>query len=526
MSFVPLPRSSLSLEEKKGKRMTARTVMIQGTASSVGKSFLVAGLCRLLRQDGLRVAPFKAQNMALNAAVTPEGGEIGRAQAVQAAAAGITPHVDMNPVLLKPEGYTRSQVIVLGHVYDTLAATTYEALKPDLWGAVRDALARLRAYYDVVVIEGAGSPAEINLSAHEIVNMRVAREADAPVFLVGDIDRGGVFAALAGTLWLLEPDEQARVAGLIVNKFRGDPALLGDGLHQLEQITGKPVLGVLPFLADVRLPEEDSMALADRPHSARSIPGQLDLLIAEIPTIANLDDFDALDAEPGVQVRYVRHWAEFGRPHAILLPGAKNTLAALEFLDINGLALCIVQAAHAGTPVVGLCGGYQMLGQWVADPQGIEGTGGIRSGLGLLPVGTTLEPEKVVRQTQGRVVATAGMLAGLSGLRVDGYEIHAGRTAPVDDASPQPLLEVLGIAESHPDGACQESGRVFGTYLHGLFGNTGFRHAWLEAVRDLHALPRGPLALSGTPAGDPFDRLAMHLRTHLQLDRLYAALGL
>lgn len=499
--------------------------MIQGTASSVGKSFLVAGLCRLLRQEGLRVAPFKAQNMALNAAVTPEGGEIGRAQAVQAAAAGIAPHVDMNPILLKPEGNARSQVILLGQVYGTLSAAAYETVKPDLWRAVCEALARLRERYDVLVIEGAGSPAEINLRDHEIVNMRVAREAEAPVFLVGDIDRGGVFAAMAGTLLLLTPDEQQMVAGMIINKFRGDPVLLGNGLQQLEQITGKPVLGVLPWLADVRLPEEDSVALEDRPRSPRPVPGQLDLVIPEIPSIANLDDFDALEAEPGVLVRYVRRAEEFGHPHAVLLPGAKNTLAAMEFLDASGLAPRIVRAAHAGTPVVGLCGGYQMLGRWVADPQRIEGVGGIRSGLGLLPVGTTLEPQKVVRLTQGRIAATAGMLSGLTGLLVEGYEIHLGRTTPLDGAEPQPLLEVLGESSSHPDGACTQSGHIFGTYLHGLFGNAGFRHAWLEVLRERYALPRGPLAMPDTPASDPFDRVAEQMRAHLQMDHIFAALG-
>jgi adenosylcobyric acid synthase len=507
--------------------MTARTLMVQGTASSVGKSFLVAGLCRIFRQDGLRVAPFKSQNMALNAAVTPAGGEIGRAQAVQAAAAGISPHVDMNPILLKPEGQARTQVIVLGHVYGTLSAAEYEAHKLQLWPLVCDALARLRAQYDVVLIEGAGSPAEINLKACEIANMRVADAADAPVLLVGDIDRGGVFAALAGTLLLLDPDEQARITGFIINKFRGDPALLGDGLRQLEQLTNKPVLGTVPFLTDVHLPEEDSVALEDRHHQTSTFlaPDTLDLAIPEIPYIANMDDFDPFESEAGVRIRYVRTAQALGQPHAILLPGAKNTLAALDFLDASGLAPRIVQLAHAGTPVVGLCGGYQMLGHWVADPYGIEGEGGIRSGLRLLPVGTTLQPEKVVRQTQGRVVATNGILSAITGYRVEGYEIHVGRTAPLDGADPSPLLDLLDTTGSHLDGACDVTGRIFGTYLHGLFGSTAFRRAWLDTLRALYALPpTSPTGIMGSSV-DPFDLLAEHLRRHLQMDKIYAALG-
>lgn len=502
--------------------MTARTIMVQGTASSVGKSVLVAGLCRLLRQEGLRVAPFKSQNMALNAAVTAEGAEIGRAQAMQALAAGIEPHVDMNPILLKPEGHSRSQVIVEGRVYATLSAREYEQEKPRLWPRVCDALARLRAAYDVVVIEGAGSPAEINLNAREIVNMRVAREADASVLLVGDIDRGGVFAALVGTLALLDPSDRERVAGLLINKLRGDPTLLGDGPRQLEALTGKPLLGVIPFLPHMGLPEEDGVALEQRHgRAAAAGSGALDLAVIEIPTIANFDDFDPLEAEPDVSLRYVRRVDDLGEPHAIFLPGAKNTLAALRFLDESGLAARIIQHARRGTPVVGLCGGYQLLGMWVADPLNIEGEGGTRPGLGLLPVATTLEPAKVTQRVRGRVAAAPEGWPALAGQPIEGYEIHMGRTQAAAEPEPQPLLALLDEAGAHPDGATTDDGRVWGTYVHGVFGSAPFRRAWLDGLRALHGLPRTHEPASG-PEDDPFDRLAAHLRAHLQWSHIAA----
>jgi adenosylcobyric acid synthase len=508
--------------------MPALTIMIQGTASSVGKSVLVAGFCRMLRRRGVRVAPFKSQNMSLNAAVTADGGEIGRAQAMQAIAAGVEARTDMNPILLKPEADVRSQVIVNGRVYGTLSDSEYEREKARLWPLVCGALERLRASYDVVVIEGAGSPAEINLNATEIVNMRVAREAGAPVLLVGDIDRGGVFAALLGTIALLEDEDRARVAGLIINLFRGDPTLLGDGPRQLERLTGKPVLEVVPYLADPRLPEEDSVALDERRSAVPNVSqGTLDLAMIRVPALANFDDFDPFEREPGVSLRYVQEVVDLDRQHAILLPGTKNTLAALAFLDASGLSAHITQLAADGV-LVGLCGGYQLLGTWVADPLNIEGEsedGAPRPGLGLLPVTTTLEPAKMTRLARGRVRSSSKALAGLAGHAVEGYEIHMGRTRGLAEDIPK-FLDLVDDDSTHPDGACANHGHVWGTYLHGIFTADGFRCAWLDSLRALHGLPSVPSAVDADGRRDPFDALAAHLERHLALNQIWLLLDL
>lgn len=494
--------------------MTARTLMIQGTASSVGKSLVVAGICRALARRGVRVAPFKSQNMSLNAAATPEGDEIGRAQAMQALAAGIPPHVDMNPILLKPEGQMRSQVISQGKVLGTMTARAYEQEKARLFPGVLAALDRLRAAYDVVIIEGAGSPAEINLNAHEIVNMRVARAADAPVVLIGDIDRGGVFASLVGTLALLEPADRERVAGLVINKLRGDPALLGDGVEQLHRLTGKPTFGVVPWLADVRLPEEDSATLPRPTASLAPAPaGMLDIAVIALPLLANYDDLDPLAAEPGVRVRYVAEADVLGHPQVILLPGTKVTLAALRFLDETGLGPRIVQQAHQGTTVVGLCGGYQLLGHGIADPDQHESEQIWGMGLGLLPIGTTLTGEKAVRQTQARIQAQMGMWAALQGMCVSGYEIHTGQSAAVGEEPVFPLLRVITAETTTHEGAVAAEGHIWGTYLHGIFTETAFRQAWLAALRSHYHLPVMPPIASLAP--DPFDHVADHLEQHL-----------
>ncbi|MGC8782545.1 MAG: cobyric acid synthase, partial [Anaerolineae bacterium] len=354
--------------------MTAKTLMIQGAASSVGKSLLVTGLCRLYARRGLRVAPFKAQNMSNNAGVTPAGGEIGRAQVTQAEACGIPPHVDMNPVLLKPEADSRSQVVVLGKKLDTLPARDYYRRKAGLWEVVTAALARLRAGNDLVIIEGAGSPAELNLKRGDIVNMAVARHAQAPVLLVGDIDKGGIFAQLLGTLWLLEPEERPLVKGLIVNKFRGDPDLFADGVRILEERGGVPVLGVVPWLHDHGIAEEDGAGLLERgdtlPLSLQCSDASplLHIAVIKLPRIANFDDFDPLAVEPGVRVRFVRTPEALGRPDAIILPGTKHTLADLAWLHGVGLADALLDLARRGTALVGICGGYQMLGRIIRDP--------------------------------------------------------------------------------------------------------------------------------------------------------------
>jgi adenosylcobyric acid synthase len=449
-------------------RGAAPTLMVQGTASGVGKSTLVAALCRLLRREGLRVAPFKAQNMSNNAAVCPDGGEIGRAQATQAEAAGLAPCVDMNPILLKPEGDTRSQVIVQGRVWGRLTAREYHAAKPELLQVVADSLTRLRAGHDVVVIEGAGSPAEVNLRENDLVNMAVARLADAPVLLAADIDRGGVFAALVGTLELVEPDDRARVAGLLINRFRGDRALLEPGLRFLEDRTGCPVLGVVPYLPGLHLPEEDSLGLDSRNASARQAAGPaeatpddaaadrgVEVAVVRLPRIANFDDFAPLEAEPGVRLRYVGAPAELGVPDLLILPGSKSTLADLAWLRASGLGAAVLRISAAGVPVLGVCGGYQMLGAQLADPDGVEGEPSARAGLGLLDGCTMFAAAKATRQVRGEIAAAEGFFGCLAGLPLEGYEIHLGQTI-----GGLPPFARLGPV---PDGAVTADGLVAGT---------------------------------------------------------------
>jgi adenosylcobyric acid synthase len=487
--------------------MTARVLMIQGTSSSVGKSLLTAALCRVFARRGLRVAPFKAQNMSNNAAVCADGAEIGRAQAVQAAAAGIEPTADMNPVLLKPEADSRSQVIVLGRHWQTLRASGFYRRKEELWPVVTAALDRLRAAYELVLIEGAGSPAELNLRSLDIVNMAVARYARAPVLLAGDIDRGGIFAQLLGTLWLLEPEERALVRGLIVNKFRGDPALFADGVRILEERGGAPVLGVVPYLPALAVAEEDAVAL----DAASSGPGAgIDVAVIRLPHIANFDDFDPLQAESGVTVRYVSSARDFGRPHAVVLPGTKCTVSDLAWLRATGLAEAVCDFAGRGGAVVGICGGYQMLGRVIRDPDGVESSVGEVAGLGLLPVETTFAREKATFQARARVVGGPGWLSVAAGQPVDGYEIHMGRSR--GGTSWLEITHRNGEAAAVGDGAASADGRVWGCYVHGLFANVGLRRAWLDSL--------GRRPVEAEPAEDSLDRLADAGEAALDMERL------
>lgn len=501
--------------------MTAKTLMIQGAASSVGKSLLVAGLCRLYARRGLRVAPFKAQNMSNNAGVTPAGGEIGRAQVSQAEACGIPPHVDMNPVLLKPEADSRSQVVVLGRRLASLPARDYYRRKAELWEVVTAALARLRARADLVIIEGAGSPAELNLKRGDIVNMAVARHANSPVLLAGDIDKGGIFAQLLGTLWLLEPEERLLVKGLIVNKFRGDPGLFADGVRILEERGGVPVLGVVPWLHDHGIPEEDGASLLDcgdvSPLSARDATTPLlDIAVIKLPRIANFDDFDPLAAEPGVRVRFVQTPEALGRPDAIILPGTKHTLADLAWLRATGLADAVAARCRQGAGLVGICGGYQMLGRVIRDPDGVEG-GGEAAGLGLLPVEVTFVGEKMTQQATGRPLGHWPWLHRDEPLT--GYEIHAGRAETA-----APLLELSRLNGSRAfDGAATPDGRIWGTHLHGLFHNDDFRRAWLSSL-GWH--PSGPPMPYLARKAAAYDRLADALAAALDVRRLDAIIGL
>ena len=492
-----------------------RVLMVQGTASSVGKSLLVAGLCRLFNQDGVRVAPFKAQNMSNNAAVAPDGGEIGRAQAVQAEAAGVDPTVDMNPILLKPEADRRSQVVLRGKPAFTLRASEFLTRKLSLWTEVTSALDRLRAAYDLVLIEGAGSPAEINLRAGDIVNMRVARYAEAPVLLVGDIDRGGVFAHLYGTLALLEPEERELVRGLVINKFRGDVSLLQPGLEMIEARTGVPVLGVVPYVADLGIADEDAVALEGRPASGA---GQVDVAVVKLPHIANFDDVDPLRREADVRVRYVDRADELGSPDLVILPGTKTTIPDLLWLRERGLAEAVQAHARRGGAVLGLCGGYQMLGVRVSDPLGVESEGGDAEGLGLLPVETELTPEKATHLVAGEVASGPGLLAGDGPAPLSGYEIHMGRTrAPAP--GPVCLRSRSGAPCDELDGAVSRDGWVLGTYVHGFLESDALRQRLLANL----ARRRG-LSFAAAPHWSrdaEYDRLAAVLRESLDIPALY-----
>ena len=504
--------------------MSAPVLMVQGTASSVGKSVVTAGLCRILRRRGFRVAPFKAQNMSLNAAVTRDGGEIGRSTAVQAAACLIEPTVDMNPILLKPEADTRSQVIVAGRVWGSASARDYFAGRHDLWPYVSEALDRLRAAYDVVVAEGAGSPAEMNLRERDLVNMRVARYAGASVLLVGDIDRGGVFAQLCGTLDLLPAEERALVKGLIVNRFRGDVSLFADGVRFLEERTGRPVLGVVPWVHDLGLAEEDGAVLDDgrRPRQGQ---GALRVVVIHLPRIANFDDFGPLERTAGVEVEYADRPERLIGADLVVLPGSKSTVADLGWLRERGLADAIAAAPARGTPVIGVCGGYQMLGRRLSDPGRVESEVAEAEGLGLLPHETVFAHEKRVARVRARLTAHTGPLAGAAGREIDAYEIHAGRSdVPAGDA-PVRIVRRGDEAVDDPDGGLSADGLVLGTYLHGLFDDEAVRAslvAWLAERRGGAVVP----ALSRPTPQDPYDRWADVLESSLDVPRLLAACGI
>ncbi len=496
--------------------MPAKTLMIQGTASSVGKSIMVAALCRIFRQDGFNVAPFKAQNMALNSFVTREGGEIGRAQAVQAEAAGVEPSVHMNPVLLKPEAEAISQVIVLGKVARKLEASQYYNYTPYLLGIIEDSLGRLRSTYDIVVIEGAGSPAEINLKEREIVNMRVARMANAPVLLVGDIDRGGVFASIIGTLELLTGEECDLVKGIIINKFRGDLKLLKPGLDFLEKRAGKPVLGVIPYFRGITIAQEDSVYLEER--ATGSTDGDLNVAIIRLPHISNYDDFDPLE-EQGCAVSYVNEPSELGNPDLIILPGTKSTIADLIYLKQQGLEQAVVQRAKAGTPVIGICGGYQMLGKRIDDPDQVESKEGSIAGLGLLDNVTTFQDVKTTTQIKARVVADSGLLGGLKGKEIVGYEIHMGQTGKHNCSPAFQVIETPQGKVDYFDGAVSNDRPVFGSYIHGLFHNNEFTHALLNRLRRLRGLPVSP-AISINKE-EQYNKLAEVIRQNLDMPQVY-----
>jgi adenosylcobyric acid synthase len=496
--------------------VTAKALMIQGTMSSAGKSLLVTALCRIFARRGVKVAPFKAQNMSNNAAVCADGSEIGRAQFTQAQAANIEPSVYMNPVLLKPESDMRSQVILMGRPWQRLAAQTYYEYKTTLWSRVTNALDYLRSNHELIIIEGAGSPAELNLKAGDIVNMAVARYAQSPVLLAGDIDRGGIFAQLLGTLWLLDAQERDLVKGLIVNKFRGDRALFDDGVHILEERGKVPVLGVLPYIHDLGIPDEDAATLEN--HTSLSNSNTIDIAVIHLPHIANFDDFDPLSAENGVSLRFVHTPDRIGNPHAIILPGTKSTIADLRWLRDCGLAEIIQQQAAKGISVVGICGGYQMLGQQIHDLDQVESDATRIDGLGLLPITTHFYAEKATHQAQAQISVDSGWLSEINGQIITGYEIHMGQTTSLN-----PWLHITKRSQqtvSIIDGAMSEDCCIWGCYLHGLFANENLRRVWLKSLgwQNKNIQPK-TLDMA-------FDHLADVVEANLNMRRLVEIVGL
>ena len=438
----------------------AKSIMVQGTASNAGKSLTVAGLCRIFRQDGLSAAPFKSQNMALNSFITNEGLEMGRAQVTQAEAAGIEPSVLMNPILLKPTGDATSQVIVNGEVVANMRAADYYRQKNEFVPAVRHAYETLASRYDVVVIEGAGSPAEINLAENDIVNMGMAAIADAPVLLVGDIDRGGVFASLYGTVELTPAEDRKRIKGLVINKFRGDVEILRPGLEQLEELTGIPVVGVVPWLY-LDIEDEDSVSSRLNEKTAHR---PIDVAVIRLPRISNFTDFNALERHPAVGVRYVERARELGDPDLVVIPGTKNTMADLAWMRQGGIEGAVKKLADAGKPVIGICGGYQMLGSVLRDPEGVEHGGEMR-GMELLPVDTVFRDGKVRTRVSGTVAPLSGFYSCLTGAAFDGYEIHMGDSECAGESAR--FAELSNGETNVPDGCVV--GNVFGSYVHGLF---------------------------------------------------------
>lgn len=499
----------------------AQSVMVMGTSSHVGKSVLATALCRIFYQDGFHVAPFKVQNMSRNSAVTPDGLEISRAQATQAAAAGIAPNVHMNPILLKPTDGHSSQVIVQGRVYAEQSAASYmHSDKDALWQAAQASFRYLTERFAVIVMEGAGSPVEMNLKARDLANMRAAEMAQAAVILVADIERGGVFASVIGTLELLEPAERARVVGLVINKFRGDPALFDDGVRFLEERTGIPVLGVIPYLPDLAIDEEDSLGL-DAPRYAPDQRAGIRIGIVPLPHIANFTDVDPLFWEADVGPFFARAPEDLAQADGIIVPGTKNTMEDLVWLHATGWAEALQNARSQQIPILAICGGYQMLGMVVRDPDQLESHRVKVPGLGWAPHETTLVSPKRTQWVQGHLTDP------WSAIPVKGYEIHMGRTVPIGDSKPFATVHPTGDALGRPDGIVIGQMAVVGTYLHGVLDNQGFRELWLNQVRRRAGRDLQPSTLSVDDLREKaYDRLATAVRGHLQLDLLYDVVGL
>ena len=510
--------------------MRARAIMVLGTGSHVGKSLLVAALCRIFAQHGVRVAPFKSQNMSLNSAATIEGLEIGRAQALQAEAAGVAATVHMNPILLKPTGGMSSQIVVRGKIWGTLSASDYHLRRvEELMPIVRESYETLAAEYDVILVEGAGSPAEINLKHHDIVNMRIAELADARCLLVGDIDRGGVFAALLGTVELLDPQEQERIHGFAINRFRGDVKLLEPGVRLMEERLRKPCLGVIPYLHDLVLDEEDSLGLSPLENAGWQPDDALDrplrIAVVALPSFSNFTDFDALRTEPSVSLRFGQTAEHLRHADIIILPGSKQTVDDLLWMRARGLDRAIIEHARTGL-VAGICGGMQMLGDSITDPLGIERDGAVE-GLGLLPIRTAMQALKVTSLARGTLAAASLFGHPIPSVQLFGYEIHIGETTYLDDAEPfADITRGTSSAAKYQDGCIAAEGRVFGTYLHGIFDHDGFRHTFIHAARAFYRLaPADRLEDWKATREVSLDRLAAEVEQALDMKTIFAWAG-
>lgn len=501
----------------------ANYIMLQGTSSHVGKSILTTALCRIFLQDGKKVVPFKAQNMALNSYVTKAGGEMGRAQVAQAEAAGLQPSVEMNPVLLKPTGNSCSQVILMGKPIGNMSAKEYHnGYSLQALDTVKQCLNKLSREYEVLVIEGAGSPAEVNLKANDIVNMRIAKLLNAPVLLIADIDRGGALASIVGTLELLEPEERALIKGLVINKFRGDLALLKPALDFLEEKTQKPVVGVIPYLEQLGIDDEDSVSLEEKKVEDSIAP--IKIAVLRTPKISNFTDFESLAKEPDVQLHYVARGEKIGKPDLVILPGSKNTTEDLVYLKEQGYEQELQQLISQEIPIIGICGGYQMLGKKILDPEQTESALMEMDGLGLLPIQTTFVSRKMTHQVQADYKGTNFLKLQSEYLNLQGYEIHMGRTEYLDMqvASPFAITKRSSELNVATDGAVSEDGLVLGTYLHGIFDNDEFRRALLNALRK----KQGLLPLSSginiqAQKQASYNRLANTVRNHLNVPLLY-----
>jgi len=504
----------------------AKSIMVLGTGSSVGKSVITAGLCRILKQDGYNVAPFKSQNMALNSFITEQGDEMGRAQVVQAEAAGKKPHVNMNPILLKPSTDKKAQVILKGKVYKNMSAVEYHEFKSELKDTVKEVYDTLASENDVIVLEGAGSPAEINLRENDLVNMGMAELSDSPVVIVGDIDRGGVFASLYGTIMLLTEEEKKRVKGVIINKFRGDVEILKPGIVMLEDLIKLPVLGVVPY---THLQIEDEDSLAERFQQRTEKEGQIKIEVLYLPHVSNFTDFNAFDTQPDVHLRYVMRGESIGDPDILIIPGSKNTIEDLIYLRNSGLEEQIIRLSKRNKYIVGICGGYQILGETLEDPYHTESAIASTNGIGLLATTTIFEQEKTTTQIEGALkMEIPGRLATLSASKIKGYEIHMGQTTLKEDAKPFLTIEKkLGQAVAISDGAINQNGNVFGTYIHGIFDDIQFTRNFLNIIRREKGLDDVESQVKNFEEfkENEYNKLATVLRETLDMDKIYEILG-